>query len=297
MRLAALVFLLAACGGETESASAWRTRLADDALTIEKLNPIVIAAILERFPDARCASTDVERIEITFADGTKQWCYVRRLWEEIARETSAPARAAHIDIRLRAMEEARAAPEEPEAGAIVPLVRSTAYLEELRTRLAQAGDGEAANLACRRLVADLWIVYARDLPKAIVPLTESDVADLGLTEEELHRRAMDNLEKRVVRIENRTLPNGFGMLVCGDDYESSLLLQKNLWKTIAADTKGDLVAGVPNRDLMVYADSATPGAVARLRRLVQEMHDEQARPISPTILRWTGDGWETVSGR
>jgi uncharacterized protein YtpQ (UPF0354 family) len=82
------------------------------------------------------------------------------------------------------------------------------------------------------------------------------------------------------------------MLVCGGDYESSLLLQANLWKELAKDMKGSLVAAVPNRSLMVYGDGADAAKVARLRSIVRKMHAEEDRPISPRLLRWTGEGWE-----
>jgi hypothetical protein len=53
------------------------------------------------------------------------------------------------------------------------------------------------------------------------------------------------------------------------------------------------VACVPARDMMLYTGTRVRGGIEALRRVATRVIAQGAYSISGTLLRWTGEGWET----
>lgn len=149
-------------------------------------------------------------------------------------------------------------------------------------------------LSKRHLAADLWVLYARFAPALTDFLADGDEHLLDVKPNELFELALDNLRSRLPPVQ-RHGKVGAEMLTCGGTFEASLLLYEDLWESLAEEISGDLVACVPSRDTVLLTGTAIPGGVERLRSAAQRILGENAHPLSGSLLRRTGEGWESFA--
>lgn len=172
---------------------------------------------------------------------------------------------------------------------LVPLVRDARYVEEL-------GDLEGPEgVVVRPFVADLHLVLAFDGEHTQHLATRRSLERLGIDSSDVMTLARQNLATKVAEVEQRTLDDEgprVGMLVTGGDLEASLLLLDDVWARVALGLEGDVVACVPARDVVLFADTASDGAIARMGEIADEILDEGDHVISATLLRRTLRGWE-----
>jgi uncharacterized protein YtpQ (UPF0354 family) len=140
-------------------------------------------------------------------------------------------------------------------------------------------------------VGDLSIVYAFDRPRSLDIMTEAERVALGVPADELRALAVRNLRRLVPEIRHHESGSGY-VLLAGGNFEASLLLLDDLWIKLSADVQGELVACAPARDMILYTGAATPGAIEDLRELAERVINEGGYSLTPTLLRWTGAGWD-----
>jgi uncharacterized protein YtpQ (UPF0354 family) len=147
----------------------------------------------------------------------------------------------------------------------------------------------------RRLVADLVIFYAFDVGQHYEIISKKDLARLGVTDEELHERALQNL--RELKLEIRAHQGErVTMLTTGGNYEATLLLLPEVWDSVTEMVAGQIVAAVPARDVLYVTGDAVPENLADLRRWTSRMIEQADKPLSRVFVRWSGTQWEEYSG-
>ena len=145
-----------------------------------------------------------------------------------------------------------------------------------------------------RFVGDLSIRYGVDDPKFMITLSPIILRKEGWERSDLLRDSVQNL-KRLYQstLQVRRPRAGFGMLSGGGELESSWLLVKEFWEQEAKRTKGDIVAAVPARDILVFVDTAEPGRVEELRSLVGKTYEQAGRSaVSKLLYVWKAGVWE-----
>lgn len=271
---AALLLVTFACGTEPSP----QARLRDD---VERR----VAAAL---PGAKFEPKDDLTLAVKLADGTEQEIRIDNLWHETEGATP-EERELMIAQFVRAMVAGPApavgADRETKLKTIVPLVRDEAYVEEMR---------KVTPPASRPLVADLHVVYAYDGEESVTIVPLEDLKEIGLGPEELHQRAVENLNSLIGSEVKLVTVDRIWMVTCGGNYECSLLLADKLWTKLAERVKGDIIAGCPARDLLLFADGADPLGVAALKKMVDEEYAKGGRTISKRLLRRTAQGWTPV---
>jgi uncharacterized protein YtpQ (UPF0354 family) len=146
-----------------------------------------------------------------------------------------------------------------------------------------------------RLVADLIIFYAFDVGSHYEIVSKKDLTRLGLTKEELHDRALQNL--RSLRLEVRVNQGDrIMMLTAGGNYEATLLLLPEIWSSVAQMVSGQIVASVPARDILYVTGDSDHENLADLRRWTSKMIEQADKPLSRVFIRWSGTQWEEYSG-
>lgn len=147
--------------------------------------------------------------------------------------------------------------------------------------------------AKRQLCGDLFVLYGRGLDTGDEPelLPRDAIGSLGVGPDELHQAAIGNLRETLDPPE-RHAQRGIERLLCGGRHEASLLLFDELWEGIAEDIAGEIVASVPARAMLVFTGTAVPGGVERVRAIAEKAVSTGPHPISSTLLRWTGGGWD-----
>ena len=76
-------------------------------------------------------------------------------------------------------------------------------------------------------------------------------------------------------------------------YESSRLLLDKQWADLAAKV-GTVVVAVPSHDTLFVACNPTPEILKKLAVIVQNTYPQASRPVSPSLLTWSADGWRDL---
>jgi hypothetical protein len=138
----------------------------------------------------------------------------------------------------------------------------------------------------------LETAYVLDLPGAARPLTEKDLADLGLDLEQLHRLALDNLRANFPR-ELVATPNendSGSAIQLGDGFDAArlLLIPENL------PAGGELVALIPHRDLIVLLPASTLQDREKLRQGMDQLDCANHPPLLDRPVKVTSAGFEVI---
>lgn len=240
------------------------------------------------------ASPDVARVQIAaedtlevYREGDNEPCvlYTGNLWRRLQRvpHEMRVKEVWHFTRMLPALDEKDQ--EKPDLEQLRPVVKDAHFRQQV---LARADDKHAWPM--RPLVADLWIMLVWDQASSMRFCTMEDLAEYELSEEEAFARARENLE-RMPREIQREQQDGVTWLRTGDNYDASLLLIEDLWRSMAMDMQGDILVCVPSREHVLVTGSGIAGGEAALRKMALRVLGSGDHLISGTILRWTRSGW------
>jgi hypothetical protein len=138
---------------------------------------------------------------------------------------------------------------------------------------------------------DLETVYVLDLPQAARPLTEQELAGLGMDLAELRRLAFDNLRANFPREMVATAQGESGSAIqLGDGFDAARLLLVPEF----LPEGGELVALIPHRDLLVLLPASILQDPDRLRQGMQQLDCENHPPLLDRPVRVTAAGFEVV---
>ncbi|WP_432726071.1 hypothetical protein [Variovorax sp. W6] len=197
----------------------------------------------------------------------------------------------------------------PSPSSAYPRIKAADFLRSVQPELdeieALGGDREAQTPVAYPFAGDsgLLVTYALDTPTQFITLTNEGMASLGLSPEELHVRAIDNmLEKVLPQLGTQDLVF-YKALVSGDDFEACMLLVPGLWEDLTKDFKGELLTVVPSRNVLYYMDSKasfeasgqaiSAGQILDLMRAAAAKVKAEAGPhgLSDKVMALTPDGW------
>lgn len=259
----------------------WRRMLTEKPLTPRRLTE-VYAEAMRAEPSVRSVSVRGElEVQVDLKDGTDTTNYLENMWREIAMEPGAAE--AVLERHLRAVEQSKVAVNldvAAEMDAIVPTVRDEQYLEQ----------PPFVDTYREVLTADLYIIYVMDLPDVIRVLNKPEIEKLGIDHAALRRRSLQNLH-RIIRTPEIMGDGPVKMVICGGNYESSLLLVADFWEQRSKEVSGKLVACVPCRDILYFTGSDDQDSIQFMAELAEKMMNEGDHTISPTLIVWDGNSW------
>jgi uncharacterized protein YtpQ (UPF0354 family) len=170
--------------------------------------------------------------------------------------------------------------------AIVPQVKDELYFSQITERF-----GKPPDVVREHLVADLWIVYAIDSPKAITTMKPDQLREVGVQQNELRELAKANLKRILPPVERHGDGSSYFMLTAGGDYVASLLLYEEIWDQQNEDVDGSIIAVVPSRDVILFTGSGNQHGLEEMRNSVKRIHETGAYLVSDTLLKRTGLDW------
>jgi uncharacterized protein YtpQ (UPF0354 family) len=146
------------------------------------------------------------------------------------------------------------------------------------------------------LAGDLIVLYMIDLPTMARVALKSDLAALHMNRDAAIARARQNTAARLGTVADAIKPIAENQLgyVTKDFYESSLLLQREEWDRVAKSQPGTLVVAVPAVNLLFYKWVTYEQQLTALRTITADAAKKVESPLSTTLLRWNGKGWEVV---
>ena len=143
----------------------------------------------------------------------------------------------------------------------------------------------------RSLCKGLLSTYLVDAGDRYLYVNRRHLLRAGVTEEQLHSRAVDNLLARAEeRLEVRPYREAYFVLM-GGDFEGSLLVADSFWETSVAHLcPHGVVVAAPARDLLAFSDLTSSEGVAELRGFIARA-EKADHPLTPILLRRTAGSW------
>jgi len=246
------------------------------------------ASVLKLFQSTDAGGSWTRKDALTLTNGTGLVVNLDRLWGVCQTHADAcPSEVTHFvktACEIASQASAKATP-----SALVALVRDKSYLDALSPEV-------RAKTISDPLVADLIVVYALDLGASVRGIQEHDLADAGVTRQELPRTARDNVEARLGKISGGLQCHGSDVtaLKAGNYLESSRLLLSDAWAALAA-TKGPIVATAPATDVILFVCKPDAVGLTKLTRLTDSFWHTAQRNVSRTLLKWSPQGWTELT--
>ena len=181
----------------------------------------------------------------------------------------------------------------------VDLRQAVAYLKKAFPPASPTSDSlvEDSKLCIRRFSDNIIIHYTVPRPDGrFHTITHEEREAAGLTDDELHQIAIQNLGARNIGI----ISNTDGIVFTGvEGYEASLILLDGLWDSPQFQEmfpNGPIVA-MPSRDVLVAFDSQNSEAKERLEKLVERAWKKpQTHPLSRDLYVRQNGGWAKALG-
>ena len=138
---------------------------------------------------------------------------------------------------------------------------------------------------------DLTVVYTFGPQFGRRVVTHADLEQLQMTPRNLRRAALDHLEVLSSRAEFHGQPPA--LMLSFEGLESSLLLANDFWTRLQGAVPGQLVVGVPCRDVVIVTGSMSQAGLEKARRCVERMFFAGGENLlTRSLLVRRGDTWE-----
>ncbi len=115
----------------------------------------------------------------------------------------------------------------------------------------------------------LMVGYTLGPPFGEHLVTWADLSRFATSRRGLQRRAAAYLDAMVGRVRIHGQPPALMLSFAG--FESSVVLADGFWADLARGVPGDLVIGVPARDVVIVTGSRSPAGLAKARRAVDRV--------------------------
>jgi uncharacterized protein YtpQ (UPF0354 family) len=242
-------------------------------------------AVLKLFQSADAAGNWTRMSTLTLANRTGLVVNLDRLFDVCQTDaTVCPREVRHFvktACEIAAQTGAKATP-----AMLVALVRDRSYLEGLDPAV-------RAKLIWEPWLGELIIVYAVDLGSNVRGMQEHDLADAGISRQELPRIARNNVEAKLGKVADGLQCHGSDVtaLKFGNYLESSRLLLSDAWSALAPSAKGSIVAAVPAADVLLFVCKPDADGLGKLQRLAESFWQTAQRRVSRTPVQWSAHGW------
>ena len=165
------------------------------------------------------------------------------------------------------------------------VVRDQSFLERLP-------ESERKTTISEPFSPRMLILYTVDDRGAARGAQASDLAESGVTREALRAVVEWNLAS-LLRGPVTCSSHALTEPARRQYYESSRLLLDKQWADLAAEA-GTVVVAVPSNDTLFVACNPTAEVLQKLAVIVQNTYPQAPRPVSPSLLTWSKDGWRAL---
>jgi hypothetical protein len=137
---------------------------------------------------------------------------------------------------------------------------------------------------------DIGIAYSFGPPYGQRLVTWADLDRSGVGRRTLRRTAMQNLDLAMNRLRISGQPPA--LLLSFDGLESSVLLVDEFWNDLQPSVPGELIIGVPARDVVIVTGSQSRPGREKARRAVDRVFFAgDPHPLSRDLLVWRQGMW------
>lgn len=230
-------------------------------------------------------------IELSLAD-SKHTSYLDNAYREycLATDDLAGVLERYAIAAIETLKRSESAEIDPSR--IVPVIKDSLYLSEIKQSMLNAGqDLSKFDMYHESLNSYLDVLYAEDTEFNIRYLSAADIETLGIDVDCLRSNAVKNLERELPPIQRRGA-DGYYMVTAGGNYEASLLLFDSIWNSSNFVVKGEIVVGIPSRDLLFVTGSDDDENINRLKNVCKDIIAESGYSLTSVLFVRSGDKWE-----
>jgi uncharacterized protein YtpQ (UPF0354 family) len=191
-----------------------------------------------------------------------------------------------------AVELLRAAEGTPDQGASFEEVKQR--ILPMVVRAAEDGSAPSPTVVSQPLVAGLTVAYAIDNDRTIAYISKTRFEQWGVTIEQLHQTALENLIARSEAIAAHAAQDENGrvnliLFQTMDGYDASRILLPTLHDRLREHLGSPFAAGIPNRDILLcFRDDED--TIARLKQQIAEDYRRMPHQVTDQLLLITQDG-------
>lgn len=122
--------------------------------------------------------------------------------------------------------------------------------------------------------------------------------DSGVTEEELHKNAIENLTEMARRNAKVQIYGNIYAVLMGGNFEASLLLVDEFWSVWHCGlAPSGFVVAFPARDVLAFGDLSSHIAIQELNAVCERAADNKVgHPLSFKLFRRVGNSWKPRAG-
>jgi uncharacterized protein YtpQ (UPF0354 family) len=145
-------------------------------------------------------------------------------------------------------------------------------------------------------VGDLQLRYSFDNPRYFSSVSAADLTRLKLKREELLPLAIANFRRRYPNFQVERMPAGLSSVTNAGEIEPSLMLDAGFWDLERQRAASEVIAAVPARDTLVFANRSVTGYVDMLRRVVADVYGAAGESaLSRKLFLWTNRRWQVLA--
>jgi hypothetical protein len=157
--------------------------------------------------------------------------------------------------------------------------------------------GNESNPVMQAVPGGLGVMYGIDSGGHWEYLVQGQFEKMGFSHEQLHQRALSNLEAWVNKSGNLrvlTLENGAFGIVAGGDFEAAFLLLDSLWDGPLKDyAPNGVVCVIPMPDICMFCDARNVNAIRALKAAVFKFNEGGATLLSKELYRRVDGKWQS----
>jgi uncharacterized protein YtpQ (UPF0354 family) len=143
------------------------------------------------------------------------------------------------------------------------------------------------------LTESIAVGYSYGPPYGQRFVTWTDLDRMGTNRRALRHAAVDHLYANLDRVRIHGQPPA--LMLSFDGLESSVLLAEEFWDSLAPSVPGELVVGVPARDVVIITGSQSPPGLEKARRAVDRvLFAGDRHPLSRDLLVWRHGRWHAM---
>jgi len=180
------------------------------------------------------------------------------------------------------------------ASRIIPIIKPSEYVEELKKTYENKdiNDSSSSFGIYRKYNDQLIIMFAEDTDYNLRYVSQKDIDSLGIDNDTLLDFSIKNMQNLLPPVNKMEGDNNIWQVTAGGNIENSLILLNYLWTKENFPVKGQILISIPNRDILLVADSGDKNSINKIKEITSNMYKEGSYPISDYLFKWNGKFFE-----
>lgn len=170
---------------------------------------------------------------------------------------------------------------------ILPVIKDKRFIESV----IEINPDFEKNHTYEKYNDELFIFYVEDTETNINYLTQEDFGNLNIEQSELKKIAIENLSNSIEIVKHGE--NGYFMLLADGNFESSLILL-DIWHKENFNVNGEIVVGIPSRDLLIVTGKNDSENIERLNKTIIEINENGDHLVSTKLFEHRNGKFETI---